>query len=71
MIDVTPHPALRSSAYFPDCNRVLNLFISSPQDVQQTGKFASGTPRCRLLSLVFVHNRTYERLFGPGFESRF
>jgi hypothetical protein len=56
---------------FPIATVSLNLFISSPQDAQQTGKFASGTPRCRLLSLVFVHNRTYERLFGPGFESRF
>jgi len=68
-IDVTSHPAL--SAFFPHCNRFLNLLISSPQDVPQIGKFAFGTSRCRLLCLVFVHNRIYERLFAPGFGSRF
>jgi len=30
MIDVTPHPALHSSAYFPDCNRVLEFIYFFP-----------------------------------------
>jgi hypothetical protein len=59
---------------FPICNCVLNLLVSYPQNVQQIGKFAFGTPRCRLLSLVFAHNLKWNvylacRSFGSRFEA--
>ena len=48
------------------CNVSLNLFISSPQDVQQTGKRDSlSERRVAVYFLWFLsHYLTYERLFG-------